>query len=318
VNEQAEALDPNTPPARLLALLETHAEDVLRNPGFELLLLEQPDVWDELSGMVRQQVLKHPLCPSQLVTWVLREPFPDPWALVRISQNETVPVALRREAFLRLPEFAGSLVENAETLATAKIPLAEFLPAEELALFRRGGVDGPVDPTMTGDEVVALASLGWTGQQLASRHPSCPAPVLEEMLHISEDRGVWRNVLSNPGLPAGRMKRFLESANEFDRQMAAANPAMSEAQFRVAAEDPKTRWAVCSNPALPVEWQAKLGRDENSDIRRNLAESPAITSETQLLLAGDTDPAVRKALLGNPRATPEARRIAEEMDAKGA
>ena len=128
--EAAEARSPATSPARLAELMLRHAEAVLANPAFQLLLVENPHFWT---------TLPHPgilagarYCPADFVQWVLAQPDAGAALLHELVLNRALPVHLRRAAFLRTH---FSLRWSQE-----RRRLAELLTPEEVALLERAGV----------------------------------------------------------------------------------------------------------------------------------------------------------------------------------
>ena len=96
--EAAEARDPATPGARLAALTQRHLEAVLQNPATQLVLLENPDWWDDLPRPVLDQIARSPTCPPAFLAWVNRATFG--FERAEVALNPVLPLALRREAFL--------------------------------------------------------------------------------------------------------------------------------------------------------------------------------------------------------------------------
>lgn len=65
------AVHPNAPKAVLLALATQFPGDFYRNPAFDWLLLEEPDLLFGLGHGVLKNILKRPDCPASFMAWAV-------------------------------------------------------------------------------------------------------------------------------------------------------------------------------------------------------------------------------------------------------
>ena len=254
MTDREEALDPNTPPSRLIELMRHELDAVLQNPSLPLIAVERPDLWSAMPWQVFLQLAESPRCPASFAEWVLRAHGADelePMAKASLlALNRAVPTALRREVFRRW----AVPVELWRDLET---PRMDFLSTEERAALVRCA-DGRGMTEATFERVAALGALG---RELALRHPDCPAALLERQLTLDPDT-FPEAVLKNPRLTPERLAGFLASPIWELQSAAVQNPAMTEAQLQAAARNPLLRRHLAKNPALP------------DALRRELAATP--------------------------------------------
>lgn len=63
------ACNPNTPPEVLMSLASTFPREFFRNPVFDLLIIVNPNLLNELPVSVFKSILKMPECPQSMLTW---------------------------------------------------------------------------------------------------------------------------------------------------------------------------------------------------------------------------------------------------------
>lgn len=66
------ALNPQTPKDVLLALAPTFAGEFFLNPVFDLLLMEEPNLLNNLPVGVMKNILKRPDCPESFLNWAAK------------------------------------------------------------------------------------------------------------------------------------------------------------------------------------------------------------------------------------------------------
>jgi hypothetical protein len=258
--------------------MERHLESVLRNPSFHLLLVEHPDLWARLSMRVIAQLAQSKRCPVAFASWLLRQPDRSrspQWP--ELYLNGALPSSVRRQSFLARPgKLRGPLSRNA---------LAEFLPADELSLLLRGGLQWRV-PTregrlerITAEEFEQLAALGRRGQSLAGWHPECPEALLCRLFDLGET-----SVLMNARLPAAKIAEVLASPERRRRRLALFNEAVTADQLRAALGDPDAHLSLVSHPHLPADAMLVLATTGSQEVRRYLAHHPELTDEAQRAL----------------------------------
>jgi hypothetical protein len=63
------AMNPGTPKEVLMTLAPSFAGEFFKNPAFDLLLIEEPDLLDRLPVTVMKNILKQPDCPASFLRW---------------------------------------------------------------------------------------------------------------------------------------------------------------------------------------------------------------------------------------------------------
>lgn len=304
---RAEARDPATPLQRLIELMGKHLDDVLQNPAWPLLVVEQPGLWRMLRPGLLLALAQSPRCPVEFADWVIRnEDRPN---LHRaLMDNPAVPAATQRQLFLeRLPDL---------TLWHFYRPrLPALLGAEVLALLEHAGAGErrPAPVALTAAEFDQLAKLGRVGLQLALRHRACPRALRERAWHGSPQTRNW--VLAHPDADPAWLTEALQGPDPRLRRTAAQNPSLSRAQLEAAAADPEANHMVASNPSLPPEWVERFLAHRDANVRSGLSYNPALPESAQLQLIRDPEPMVRMGLRDNPALTDDAR---VELDAADA
>jgi hypothetical protein len=174
-----EALDPNTPPKRLLELISLGCTgEVLDNPSLPLVLLEAPAFWREVKYSAVEVMLRHPRCPVEFAESVAGRPQEEQvyakYGLFEklrgplIAGNKALPVELRREALLDMPNVP-------DDLWTSLAPVREELLTDaERRLLERGREALQSSAKFSEAELLRLGELGWLGMALALAQENCP------------------------------------------------------------------------------------------------------------------------------------------------
>ena len=301
--EEAEARDLTTHPVRLAELIWKHLEAVLANPGFALLLVEQPDFWKQLKPHVMSDIARSPSCPDAFVDWMLSQNWQLSALVAALVSNPAISQERRRQALLQaVPPLSSTQREFRR--------LDQLLSPAELSLMERGGLVQSHGPshwdTLTPDEFETLSSLGVMGVCLVVSHPGCPAALAERLSEHSHPF-VYGPALAHPGISPDLLATNLSSPTPSRRRAAAENPAMTHTQFQSAASDARMRSGLARNPHLPRELIAQWLQDPDQSVRVGLAQNVNLPAEAQLVLAADEETFVLETLDQNPSLTAEAR-----------
>jgi hypothetical protein len=177
----AVAGNPNTPSDLLVELTQDGPDAVLQNPAFELMLLDDPDLWGQLPGL--RLLAASPCCPDALAHWFLRqstvaggehEALREP-----LAANLAFPVALRQRVRFQAPA-ALRLEVTAEALeSSVGTVCADTLVALGMELQ---DLPSQVDASLHPSAVHALCELGPLAHLRAAAHPSCPDDWLERFI----------------------------------------------------------------------------------------------------------------------------------------
>jgi hypothetical protein len=259
------AANPNTPTEVLLKLGAEFPEQLLDNPIFSLLLLENPNLIEQIPRTTLLSLLK---C-------------------------ETVPASfLERAANKRDREVYLALATNARTSKAVLEKLVESHDAEISEVARlhvnwagemTSGWDeaareaiGTTDLRAIGTTDLAqskLSSLGkrgfipnfaiaklarhkdWGIRSFVAQNPSTPANLLEQLAQ-DEEKGVRGSVARNPNAPANVLEQLAQDRDNDVRKNVARNPNTPVKVLEQLAQDKDhhVRGFVAQNPNAPVNF----------------------------------------------------------------
>lgn len=288
------ALNPNTPKDLLLRLATQFPGDFFRNPAFDWLLLEDPDLVINLGQGVLKNILKRPDCPGSFMKW----------AAERGNEQEKLAVAMNASAaenLLRaLIDQGGLPGESAQghervkcdaTLADAervfldavRSSLAELSVTDAKALWRRGCI-GPAQWLALSLRVKTAVPGrdGW----------SVPFPVADQ---AREEAGAQIDVTT-----------LATKRSTLERVDLAFSPFTSPHALAILAQDTAVdvRKKVAGNQATPVSSLHRLVDDAEQSVRSSLALNRAAPLECLSRLASDNEEVVRRAVASN-KSTPK-------------
>ncbi|MBD2577073.1 HEAT repeat domain-containing protein [Oscillatoria sp. FACHB-1406] len=231
---QLVAANPNTPTEVLLDLGAEFPKELLNNPVFTLIWLEQPDLVRVMPESTLAKLIECKAVPLFLLEQATNHP----------------ERRIRERAIAKIPvESLPALVNN--TYEDIRIQLAEH-PQVAIAILEQ----------LAKDESI------WVRATVASRRQT-PIPVLEALAKDTE-REVRRAVAPHPSLPVPILERLaLESDREI-RWPVAAHPQTPLPSLEILAKDSdgQVRCAVAKNPNASVELLAQLQNDKNASVSR--------------------------------------------------
>jgi hypothetical protein len=312
ISAKRRAQNPNTPPEELVLLMGKHADVVLQNPAFALLLVEQPDLWsqvvaDEAAALA---VAALPAVPVEFVLYVLRHPAQH--LVPPLLRNAAVPLSLRQQLFFL--DAPGGLLPEAEWPALVGTELASL--ARRLGL-RASSAHLTPDATLTEVELEQLGLLGQLGTRQALAHPGCPVSVIDRALQ-SSDVTLRFAAAAHPRLPDDRLEQLTVDPELHVRRTVALHPRLGEAGLRRLLGDAnEIRYRIAQRALLPDAIAVALASDPEIAPRRVLAGRPGLPLAAATLLAADPAPGVRAALAANA-ALPEALALTLARDADAA
>ena len=288
------ALNPNTPKNVLLRLATQFPGDFFRNPAFDWLLLEDPDLVVNLGQGVLKNILKRPDCPESFMKW----------AVDRGNDQERLAIAMNANAaenLLRALIGQGGLPgESAEghervkcdaTLADAesvfldavRSSLAELSVTDAKALWRRRCI-GPAQWLALSLRVKTAVPGrdGW----------SVPFPVADQ---AREEAGAQIDVTS-----------LVTERSTLERVDLAFSPFTSPHALAILAQDTAAdvRKKVARNQATPLSSLRRLVNDAERSVRSSLALNRAAPLECLSRLASDNEEVVRRAVASNKSTPP--------------
>lgn len=162
---KALAQNPNTPADLLLGkLAERFPVEVLQNPVFPLLFLENPGVLDEITPRILHGMIQHPRAPRALLEWAAAHP--DKLRRAWVADNPAVP-----------EDLLVRLASDEEPVVRASVARSRNAPQE---LLRRLAADG--------EEMVRLE---------VAKNPSTPSGALRRLSKWTSFERVSRVALAN-------------------------------------------------------------------------------------------------------------------------
>ena len=300
-------LHPNAPKDVLVKLAHQFPADFFRNPAFDWLLLEDPDLMQRIGGNVMGTLLKRPDCPPSFLNWAVKHG----------SEKERLAVAMNaeasEEALRELVSQGGAVADAAkahEKLAASSVredPLA-VLEAEvrkELA-------------ALSVEDAKAAWTKGFIGPtQWAALSPEARLECLginvylvlpfwleddKARLHLARHSESLRQELSQCDGPVTMLESFADDKSANVRGNVAANPRCPALLLDDLAIDEEywVRKGVASNLACPISLFYTLAKDKFSEVRLEVASNPTCPIELLRELSIDQDARVREAVAGNP------------------
>lgn len=224
--------NPNTPRDVLLKLGRSFPEQLLRNPVFSFLLLENPnllsDLLDEMPLNTLQDILKFEGLPAYVLQKFARHQ--DVWVRAAIAFNPYTPVTLLEELATDREAIRQSVAHNHNTPHN----ILEKLAKDISWLVRQAVAANPSTPQNTLEELswdnqwhirVAIASNpntptqilekfrwdnDWGMRQALAQNPCTPVRILEQLASDS-DFQIRRDVAKNPSTPVCAIDKLLTS-----------------------------------------------------------------------------------------------------------
>jgi hypothetical protein len=291
------AANPNTPTEVLLRLANEFPREVLSNPVFPLLFLEDLNI---LAHVSKLDTLWQIVLDAQTSTDIL--------SLLVHHHNILLAEAARLHVNL-----AGEMTQQWEEAAREAIGTTNWREAIVTAhlansnlsfLDRRGCIPE-----------FAIAQLArhkhWTIRCLIADKLSTPIQFLEQLAQDKDSR-VRASVALNSNLPAQFLEQLAKDLHRDVRRNVAQNPNASVELLEQLAQD--RDYCVCKlvakNPNAPVKFLEQLVRDTDYCVRKLVAENPNAPVKLLEQLAQDRDRDVCDCVAANPSTPIE---LLEEM-----
>lgn len=319
--------NPNASKEVLVRLAPQFPGDFFKNPVFDWLLLEQPNLMFEIGGGVLKNVLKRSECPESFLNW----------AATHGSEQERLAVAMNpaapRAALEQLVAAGGELADAAKAHANLQLsaeyddPGAEMERQVKSALAEldddgarkcwRRGLIGPAQWVWL-DPSVRLYVLGFSEDhkwdERRDHYWRCyalamdPALSLEScaMLATDSDSEVRSLIASRHAVPAGLLDKLLKDPKEEVRIAVAQRPTLTPEAWAILATDPEheVRGLIAARHAVPVGLIDMLAKDPIAWVRHELAANLALPLTAFAILVADADYRVRGSLARNALAPP--------------
>ncbi|MEW6491452.1 MAG: hypothetical protein AB1589_02715, partial [Cyanobacteriota bacterium] len=235
--------NPNTPKDILLQLGRSFPKQLLRNPVFSLLLLENPNLLPDLLGEMPLNTLQDLLKLEGMPGYVLEKfaTHPDVWVRAAVALNFNTPISVIEELTNDRDVVRQSVANNPNAPKSILKQLAK-----DLNWFVRQAVAS--NPSTHRNTLEELSwDNHWHIRVAVASNPNTPTRILENF-RWDNDRGMCQALAQNPHTPA----KILE-------QLA-------------FTQDVDIRREVAKNQNTPVSVLEQLVRDKNFSVcffRRN-------------------------------------------------
>lgn len=296
----------STPKEVLVRLAPQFPRDFLWNPVIDWLLIEEPDLLQNLGKGVLRSVLKSPTCPDALMGWAMRNgnveqqlalamnPAATPEILETLAAlNGEVGVAAR--AHVRYPK-PSRLAEDAsgQFIKAVKSGLASLEPNDAASLWRRGLIGPAQWIYLSAGSRAAVIGLPESlrggrepdsaGCRAFAKSVSGPTSLLE-FLAKHPDGGVREVVAGNPATPPKVLQVLgLDPVQAVCREVA-ANLRTPPQVLASLAKQKSNEWgassvrlAAAGNLSTPIDALEALAREEVNDWESNNLKSAALRS----------------------------------------
>jgi hypothetical protein len=268
------ALNPNSAKEVLLALAPQFPLDFFRNPAFDWLLLEDPDLLINLGQGVLKNILKRPECPESFMQWASRHG----------SEQEMLAVAMNPAAPLDALQRLSSCDGPVALAAKSHEKLASSAPLPDPATVLENEVKSALAELGAGD-ARTYWKRGWIGpEKWLCLGIKARLDVLDISDWVYRDDWVVRHA-----------DQLMSDADPMVREIVASSQLAPPSLLEVLAneEDPLVDWALCCRPC------------EEQLAAESIATDPA---ELQRLAASETTD-VQLAVASNREARPRCLRI---------
>jgi 3-methyladenine DNA glycosylase AlkC len=283
------AANPNTPTEVLLRLANEFPREVLSNPVFPLLFLENLNILNRISQL---ETLWKIVLDAQTSTEILSMlvHHENIW----LAEAARLHVNLAGEMTHRWDEAAREAIGTAdwrETLGTVNIANSNLS-----VLDKNGFIPD-----------FAIAQLArhqhWMIRCLIADKISTPVQFLEQLAR-DEDSRVRESVARNPNTPVQFLEQLAQDQNSCVRACVAQNSKISVKFLEQLAKDlhRDVRLNVAQNPNAPLKLLEQLVQDTDYCVRKLVAKNPNAPLKLLEHLVQDKDYSVRKLVAQNPNA----------------
>ena len=299
--------NPNSPKEVLLDLASQFPEELLTNPIFDLLLLENPNLLEEMPLSTLRSLLKRDFCPKAFLTWVGN--IEDKGVQLSLAMNADTPKSV-------LKKFAG--VENNEVAEAARlhVNLSDEVEDDWERIFKEAVINAVTSckrvakkealklallslfvelPLRLNKDVMLIPNVGRVLAKLMFT-PSAKLAILVQ----SDDRITRKELVSNPNTPIRILKQLAQDKSKSVAKAVLDNANAPE-EFRITML--KQFAPSLASPVYGTYWRS----------RKSIANS--INSILHLKeLAKTKDPVVLIGVASNPNTPVE---ILEQLNNSG-
>jgi hypothetical protein len=295
-------LHPNTPPRVLAKLATQFPEQLLDNPVFDVLPLENPNLLNELPVGTRRSLLKREKCPVSFLEWLAQDddegvqlalamnPNTPAHILQKLSQSGSSKVANAAKRHVSYP--GASALEKGNPNEALDIALSqELLSRSELKQARLLAAWLVAHGPPESGSVPSLAR--WVQKQLwraLSRLDCVPATACLQ-LATDPDRDIRQAVAEKPHTPGPALKFLSEESSPAIREAVARNRETPPQVLASLAGDESgaIRAGVAANTSTPPSVLQEMAEDRSTSVRANVAWNPVTPASALERLAAHGD-----------------------------
>jgi hypothetical protein len=303
----------------LVKLATQFPEQLLENPIFDILLLENPNLLNELPVGTRRSLLKREKCPVSFLEWLAKDedegvqlalamnPNTPRHVLKNLAKGSSKRVASAARKHVNFPASGRSNGRDSGDELSKALTL-ERLPESEEAVAARMLTWLPCVGD-TNDRQVPRNLGTWARAQMEAlplaSSPYSDAAALRDLAGSHRD-DIRRAVAKNSSAPADVIARLAADPTTEVRLAVAKRSDASEKVLRDLAidADAEVRAAVAANRMVPNDVLAKLARDKREGVRWQVARNRATPVEVLGRLAQDKSVGVRYQVAAHPH-TPQ-------------
>ena len=310
------AMNPNTPPEVLFELGTEFPQELLDNPVFSLLLLENLNFLEEIPFSTLKSLIKCQNPPRFLLEQTARSRERE--ILLTLVINPTTPKDILEKLIpSQIPEVAeaatlhvnnsGEMTEGWEEIAITAFKKViqqkqnkDFRYLEHLA--RLGLI-----PELVIEAIDSLEVYPYTFEQKISflkqviKHPNISDKILEKFV-INPSADLRKVVANHPNTSKKMLEYLAKDGNSYVREAVASNPNISENILEYLVKDGNSyvREAVANNPSVSEKILALLVRDKKASVRKFVAINPHTPKHILKQLIKDDIVPVREKVAKNP------------------
>lgn len=283
------AANPNTPTEILLQLAHEFPREVLSNPVFPLLFLENLNILDRISKLdTLWKIVLDAQTSTEILSMLVQHNN------IWLAEAARLHVNLAGEMTQKWDEAAHEAIGTAdwrETLGTVNIANSNLS-----VLDRNGFIPD-----------FAIAQLArhkhWIIRCLIADKISTSVKFLEQLVR-DEDSRVRESVARNPNTPVQFLEQLAQDKDSPVRASVALNSNIAVKFLELLAKDwhRDVRKNVAQNPNASVKLLEQLAQDTDYCVRKNVAQNPNAPVKLLQQLVQDNDYSVRKLVAENPNA----------------
>lgn len=317
--------NPNTPSDVLLKLGAQFPGQLLDNPVFSLLLLENPNLLADMPVATLRSLLKRDVVPEGFLEWAAGSS--DEGVLLAVAMNPTTP----RSALEKLIQSRNTEVVEAAKLHVNLVgEMSEGWDDAAIAAMKSTRLERNRDSEAKLWVVGAIPKifLSVLHEDVRCKIANDPNTPASELIELSKDDDRHSKVLAlaqNPSTPLSLLNQLVGDNNQPVREAAAQNPKTPFAslqQFQLqlgTVEHPHTdsdtlrelavsQWAhirlgVAGHVNTPQDALDKLAQDQDPLVRMAVALNINTPVSALEKLVTDRDPWLRKAVGCHPNAS---------------